>query len=1088
MFANPDSTFTDVITAAPARVRAPNGWVPVDTSLRIGADGLVRPGATVVDIAFSAGGSGPLVRLSDEGRSLSLGWPTALPAPVLSGDTATYAEVLPGVDLKVRAQADRFSEVLVVKSAAAAANPALASVRLSVSTTGMSVQADGAGGLTVLDSAGAKVFSALPPSMWDSTMPAAAPNALDPADPGMVSTDHGPGYGARRATMPVTVTPNSLTISPDRTVLTGSGTAYPVFVDPAFGRYARTAWTEVDQQHPTWTGAIVEGDLAAAGYQNFEPPLTIRTFFHYNLSATVWGFHILDAKLKAHLVWSASHDPSCHYSTPIQSWVTGAFTASTNWNNQPAWSTHLGDMNIIGGNPANPGCPATDVEFNVTTGVAAAARDRKGINIGIKASNESDPVAWRKFSNNPELDITYNHPPNTPAATAMRTVNPNASCVNTSVASPAHLNVTAHNGVTFRLDAATDKDPNEQLTVRFELWRYGGSGALASTGPDVAHKQNSGTAFTWSVANNSTNFPNPTFTYAWKALVYDVHPTTGALMDHAAAWSPLCYFVLDTAAPDEPTISSTDFPSADYGKHAGQQGAITITPPAGITDLAGFQTAVDQAAPTFHSATGALTLPVTVATSGPHQLSVKTQDSAGNLSTAAVYGFYAGSPIDAAATWRLNEGAGSTVDSLDESGSGQAMPQGTLNSGVTWSTDSRFGAVPQFDGTAGAISTTLTSLHTNAGFSITAWVKLTDKTKRYVIASEDGNSASGFALEYAPAPTDKWRFVMTSADANTNTVLAAASVTAPAVGVWTHLAGVFNASTHTMTLFVNGGLHHNQVNNAPWDAAGHPVVLGRGRNAGTATGFLAGQLSEVRVYARALSYDSGLGAGEVSDIVNHSNAENPTALWHLDGNGADLVGGHLLTPASGTSYVPGHAGSALRLDGTDQGYATTTAAVITTDRSFTFSTWVNLDNADDGYTVLSQDAETGSGVSLRFDADLDKWVFSMTGLTTDGTPAEQSVGVPAHHRAGVWVHLTAVYDSFSHLLWMYTSDPSPGGFGVESAHVQLGVPAISTGAFQAGRELFLDPDTQAASYVGVLPGSVDEVGTWLGTIPAGRIS
>ncbi|MFD0479756.1 hypothetical protein ACFQ0B_75140 [Nonomuraea thailandensis] len=52
---------------------------------------------------------------------MELGWTGALPKPTLSGDTATYPEVMPGVDLQVTADVDGFSHLLVVKSRAAAA-------------------------------------------------------------------------------------------------------------------------------------------------------------------------------------------------------------------------------------------------------------------------------------------------------------------------------------------------------------------------------------------------------------------------------------------------------------------------------------------------------------------------------------------------------------------------------------------------------------------------------------------------------------------------------------------------------------------------------------------------------------------------------------------------------------------------------------------------------------------------------------------------------------------------------------------------------------------------------------------------------
>ena len=127
VIANPDGTATFEHRYRPVRVKRSGHWVPVDTTLERRADGSIAPRAAAVDISFSAGGDVAMVTVANQAASLSLGSPVGdLPAPALAGNTATYREVLPGVDLQLRADVDGYSQVFVVKSAKAAANPSTA--------------------------------------------------------------------------------------------------------------------------------------------------------------------------------------------------------------------------------------------------------------------------------------------------------------------------------------------------------------------------------------------------------------------------------------------------------------------------------------------------------------------------------------------------------------------------------------------------------------------------------------------------------------------------------------------------------------------------------------------------------------------------------------------------------------------------------------------------------------------------------------------------------------------------------------------------------------------------------------------------
>ena len=69
------------------------------------------------------------------GGSARVWWPRPLPRPVVSGSVALYRNVLPGVDLRLEATDEGYSDVLIVRDAAAAANPALRSLTERVQVT-----------------------------------------------------------------------------------------------------------------------------------------------------------------------------------------------------------------------------------------------------------------------------------------------------------------------------------------------------------------------------------------------------------------------------------------------------------------------------------------------------------------------------------------------------------------------------------------------------------------------------------------------------------------------------------------------------------------------------------------------------------------------------------------------------------------------------------------------------------------------------------------------------------------------------------------------------------------------------------------
>ncbi|MFD5066237.1 VCBS repeat-containing protein, partial [Streptomyces sp. NPDC058394] len=184
------------------RVRQAGGWVATDPTLQFAADGKVKPKASAVAIAFSGGGSGPLLTGVKNGRTLSLTWPKALPKPTLAANVATYPNVLPDVDLQLKAEVEGFSQLLVVKTAAAAKHPDLATLKFKLDTVGLDVTRDATTGLlTAVNPAGEIVFTSPTPVMWDSTTTGAAPQAAKHA--GVAAA----GSGTSDAPSDVFVTP-----------------------------------------------------------------------------------------------------------------------------------------------------------------------------------------------------------------------------------------------------------------------------------------------------------------------------------------------------------------------------------------------------------------------------------------------------------------------------------------------------------------------------------------------------------------------------------------------------------------------------------------------------------------------------------------------------------------------------------------------------------------------------------------------------------------------------------------------------------------------------------------------------------------
>ncbi|WP_151775325.1 FG-GAP-like repeat-containing protein [Streptomyces abyssomicinicus] len=646
VWANPDGSFSTRRYGAPVRVMRGGAWVATDPTLQFAADGTVVPKAAAVDVTFSGGGTGPLLSGIKDGRTLSLSWPSALPKPTLQGNVAMYSEILPGVDLQLKAEIEGFSQLIVVKNAQAAANPALATLKYRMSTVGLNVSVDAATKtVEATDPAGQNVFTSPSPLMWDSSTTSAVGAAVrsqalaEDAGPGDVFE---PAPGAQDAEMATAVNGSTLEITPDQELLTGADTAYPVYIDPSWAWGERDHWTRVYKKYPDnsyWDS----NEVARVGYENETNGLS-RSFFQFDIGE-IKGAKVKSSTFRIRNVWSWS----CQ-DRPVEVWHTGKITKRTTWNQQPAKHSRLATVDDAKGWRGSDDCPAGALEFDVTSKLAdAAGKKWNSITLGMYASNEGDTFGWKKFDpKTAVLETKYNNPPRTPYGLG---TNPKTSC--SAGGTIGNTTVSVH--------ATLDDLDAGNLTAEFQVFKSGSATPVVSETMSTLKRR----AVTLLLPAADT----PSGSYTWKVRAKD--------HDNAySAWSQTCKFTIDRTRPSNPPkIGSPQFPDGSAGwptitGKARTPGTFTLTPN-GVTDVVSYRWWTDFD-PDVNSVDvakgGSASVTFSPPGFGPHRLFAYTVDSAGNRSDTATYLFYATRSRDRDAPGDLNGDTHKDIWAVDSNG------------------------------------------------------------------------------------------------------------------------------------------------------------------------------------------------------------------------------------------------------------------------------------------------------------------------------------------------------------------------------------------------------------------------------------
>lgn len=319
---------------------------------------------------------------------------------------------------------------------------------------------------------------------------------------------------------------------------------------------------------------------------------------------------------------------------------------------------------------------------------------------------------------------------------------------------------------------------------------------------------------------------------------------------------------------------------------------------------------------------------------------------------------------------------------------------------ISWEDDARLvgGQSIAFNGASSYLRADPSALDTAGTFAVAAWVRLTDAS-----VSRDFFSKAGLSIGYDHS-TNRWQAGPVR------------SLSAPRVGVWTHITAVHDAADGTLKLYVDG----------EGEAAGHvPAVddptaevrVGRGAN-----GWWKGNVADLALFDRTLvgqdfhGWDTG--SGLLTPFTVADWRFNGAVPCYEDGipdtcEAPDSVAFDrwlALTRGTDIDSESSARGSFLALDDTHMsdggptrefarsqtsGSPRVDTPVMRTDQSFTVAVWVRLDPARGAQTVAAQD-----DFRLGYDPT-NGWEFAVPGgvATAPATAVDQ------------WRHVVVVYDA-----------------------------------------------------------------------------
>jgi aerobic-type carbon monoxide dehydrogenase small subunit (CoxS/CutS family) len=285
---------------------------------------------------------------------------------------------------------------------------------------------------------------------------------------------------------------------------------------------------------------------------------------------------------------------------------------------------------------------------------------------------------------------------------------------------------------------------------------------------------------------------------------------------------------------------------------------------------------VNGAAATGGTATGAATAnwsQSVALNSGPNTITVLGRDASTNQNSTTVsitVNYNATQPTGLVAAYGFDETAGTTTSDLSGNNN-----NGTFGSGVTRTTQGKFGGALVFDGTNFVTIPDAVSLNLTTGMTLEAWVypTVTPTGWRGIIIKEGIPQFSYFL--YANTGGNNQAVMV-----NIGGEQIALGGSAAPVNTWTHLAGTYDGLT--LRLYANGVQVAAQPLSGQIGIFSGPFRIGGNSVLGE---YFQGRIDEVRIYDRALTQ-----AEIQADISTPLGVNSPRIIIGQPAEGAVIAG------------------------------------------------------------------------------------------------------------------------------------------------------------------------------------------------------